>query len=249
MDKLFKISLEDRFIYGIWQGFSNTPKDNSITVIYCPGINAEKSEVHRMGVKLGKLLKENGHSLIRFDYRGLGLSDGHFSEMTNYTKLEDTKEIYHMAKKNSGCNIVFLGFSDGAKIAILAAEKFVKNFVLWSPLLVNPSLETNSNRRIKILKDDFGLPVIPNIGLGFGIKYFKEEKRFQKALLKIKQFQKKTLVIYGEKDEFVRKTRSEWDNYFKEVIEIRGAEHIFSNPDWENIVLKRTLEWVGNLSK
>ena len=94
---------------------------------------------HRIGVKLGKFFEENGVNLIRFDYRNLGVSDGYFEQSNMKDRIKDIKEVCNYIKScfgNIKTEIFLIGFSDGARNAILATQsiKELKGLILWNPI-------------------------------------------------------------------------------------------------------------------
>lgn len=109
-------------------------------VILCYGLNGNRVENERLLVKAGKEFMDAGIVFVRFDYIGLGVSDGEFWEVSNTSKVEDVLAVINYIK---GCfqeetyNIFLLGFSDGAKIANIVANLSdeVKGLANWSPVL------------------------------------------------------------------------------------------------------------------
>src|SRR5690606_28605121 len=102
-------------------------------VVYCPGNNGERLEVHRIAVKFARVLAERGIGFLRFDYYGLGLSDGHFFEMTTSTKVSNVLKACEFAKgmhEIAADQLLCLGFSDGARVALMASQRMGMDKIL-----------------------------------------------------------------------------------------------------------------------
>src|SRR5699024_4016604 len=78
------------------------------------------------------------NATLRFDYYGMGLSDGFYYDMTTTTKVSNIQAAYRYTTSLDfvdNSKIAYLGFSDGARIAIMAANRTkVDKVVIWSPL-------------------------------------------------------------------------------------------------------------------
>lgn len=109
----------------------------NIGVVFCSPFAEEKLWSHRVFVNLARLLAQNGYSVLRFDQRGHGDSDGGFEDATVESYLSDiSKAVETLHQKTDVQKIGLLGLRLGATIAALAARKSGAAFmVLWEPII------------------------------------------------------------------------------------------------------------------
>lgn len=114
-----------------------------LLIIACYGFNGERSECHRMTIKFAKRLQQLDVAVLRFDYLGLGISDGEFHQATLSSKVDNLIAVLHIVieKMINVDNIALLGFSDGAVVALQALHHFKANaklngLLLWSPYVL-----------------------------------------------------------------------------------------------------------------
>lgn len=226
-------------------------------IIYCPGKNGERYEVHRLAVKFARRLAKQGIAFLRFDYYGLGLSDGYFHQMTTSTKVSNVLEAYKFAlsiPEVSKTNISFLGFSDGARIALMAANRTgVDKLLLWSPLFY----EFGGNfpgKRPRFLRHsrDSDFLVMPWAGLWVGMNFYRDLQTIN-IKKELNQFQGKTLIIYGDDDPLIQeefeylKTNKSYlyqDNSEHQVKVVKGAGHLFTSLFLEDQLMVSSEEWI-----
>lgn len=114
-----------------------------LLIVACYGFNGERSECHRMTIKFSRLLQKLDAAVLRFDYLGLGISDGEFHHTTLSTKVDNLIAVLQLVLDEmvNVDNIVLLGFSDGAVVALQALQHFSGNaklngLLLWSPYVI-----------------------------------------------------------------------------------------------------------------
>jgi len=128
---------ENQKIFGVL----HIPKINNKkfpVVLMCHGFAGNKAGKYRIYVSLAESLAKAGIASLRFDFRGSGDSEGHFSDMTIQSEVSDVITNYHFLKKHAAIDskrIGLLGNSFGGAIAILAANKIeVKSIALLAAL-------------------------------------------------------------------------------------------------------------------
>lgn len=239
IEKFFSLNINDLTI----RGMSHFSGDKLI--IYIPGMNSVRSDVHRIGLKLYKESISNSISIISFDYRGLGISDGFFEDATFETKLEDSEKVLHYAFENGfDCkNIYFLGFSDGAIISLYLSHKYSTNVIFWSPLIIN---EDDNNSNISISRNVFNSLVAEDYGLAFTTQYFYNKKNMINKLQNLDVKTNDTLIIYGSNDFTVNKSLEFVKKIFvnSKIKSVPNGDHIFSSPKRESFAINTTIDWV-----
>lgn len=107
--------------------------------VFCSPLAEEKLWAHRLLVNFARLLARRGYSVLRFDYRGSGDSEGDFQDVTIETMISDTHAAVSTLKERIGSlrAVNLLGLRLGASVAALAAAAMdqVKALVLWEPVV------------------------------------------------------------------------------------------------------------------
>ncbi|MEK3788527.1 alpha/beta hydrolase [Paenibacillus sp. FSL K6-1230] len=230
-------------------------------VIYCPGKNGERYEVHRLAVKLARRLSELGIAMLRFDYIGLGLSDGHYYQMTTSSKLSNVSQAYsYMAEhpEIDSTRLAFLGFSDGAKIALLAANQTsVQHIVLWSPLFHEFGGNYPNGRHPRFVRhpEASDVLVMPWAGLWISMDFYRDLATYD-AEAEIRKYAGESILIYGEEDpliqeEFEQMQRTDlgsvpiYSGDARHVVHaVREGGHLFTSVVLEQQLMRLTSDWL-----
>ncbi len=226
-------------------------------VIYCPGKNGERFEVHRLAVKFARRLAAQGIAFLRYDYYGMGLSDGRYFEVTTSTKVSNSVKAYEMARSHPAIDssrVAFLGFSDGARIALLSANRTkVEHLLLWSPLFYEFSGKYLGRhpRFVRHARYPEKL-VIPWAGLWVGMEFFRDlqDTDLERELA---AFRGKSLVVYGDDDplireEFEKKQTNRHHLYSNHadhrLVCIPRAGHLFNSSPLEERLMQCSGQWL-----
>ncbi len=252
------IELEDQ---GRLAGVLHIPENLKGTcpaVIYCPGKNGERYEVHRLAVKYARVLAERGIATLRFDYYGMGLSDGFYYDMTTSTKVSNIQAAYRYTTNLDfvdNSKIAYLGFSDGARIAIMAANRTkVDKVVIWSPLFNEYGGNYPNNKRPRFSRHEVQKDkiVMPWAGLWISMDFYRDLQRVN-IMNEIKSYNDKSLLIFGGDDplvqeEMVHMEINELPIYNEsaknQTLTIPKAGHLFTSEKFENLLMTKTLNWL-----
>lgn len=108
------------------------------TFVFCHPLTEEKLWTHRVFTSFARSLAAAGHSVLRYDARGNGDSDGEFSDVSLTTLRADARSAIVEAVRRTGVQrVTLLGLRAGAVVASLAAEDvpdLVERLILWAPL-------------------------------------------------------------------------------------------------------------------
>lgn len=229
-------------------------------IVYCPGKNGERFEVHRLAVKYARQLAANGIAFLRLDYYGIGLSDGNYFEMTNSTKVSNVLRAIEMMLNHPLVDprrIALLGFSDGARIALMSANRAAVDLIaLWSPLFIEIGGHLPGRRKPRFIRhpnwqDKF---VLPWAGLWVGMEFYKDMKQIDLEK-ELNSYTGHSLIVYGEDDpllqeEFeqtdVRKHRLYRNSVDNKVCTVPEAGHLFTSVTLENRLMCETTSWLMN---
>ncbi|GLI08262.1 acetyltransferase [Paenibacillus tyrfis] len=227
-------------------------------VIYCPGKNGERYEVHRLAVKLARRLADEGVAMLRFDYCGLGLSDGHYYDMTTSSKVSNVlkawDEVRRRPELDSG-RTAYLGFSDGARIALMAAERSgVDRVVLWSPLFYEFGGAHPSGKRPRFTRHALNKEklVMPWAGLWISMEFYRDLQELDKEAV-LRAYEGRSLLVYGDDDPLIHeefeKVRTDSYAIYRgdaghEVCAVQGAGHLFTSRLFEERIMDVTGQWL-----
>ncbi|PWW03189.1 hypothetical protein DFQ01_10786 [Paenibacillus cellulosilyticus] len=231
---------------------------NCPIVIYCPGKNGERFEVHRLAVNLARRLNKIGVGFLRFDYFGLGLSDGVFYQMTTSSKVSNVltaQRFVHEWMQVNNERLLYLGFSDGARIAVMAANRSnISRLLLWSPLLYEIGGNFPGNKKPRFIRHpmDKDAYVMPWAGLWVGMDFYRDLNNIS-IEQELDRYRGNSMVIYGDDDPLIieefevmktnetRLFRPSERNHL-EIIE--GGGHLFTSQQLEEQLLSKSIHWI-----
>ncbi len=255
MQKAVEIKSGDLVLRGALHIPEDVNKKAPIVIIY-HGFCGNKMGPHFMFVKLCRKLEELGIASIRFDFSGSGESDGEFVDMTLGTEIVDANNILDYVKNLDFIDkekIGIMGFSMGGAIAsIIAGDRKdeINTLCLWSPAGTMDKIIL-SNTYVGDKLDDFLQSGNFDVeGLLLGKKFIEDIKKI-KIYDRAACYEKKSIIIHGNRDEVVPLVASKryleiyGDNTKLEIID--GANHIYEKNSWEREIIGITKEYFHNV--
>ncbi|MCK6259461.1 alpha/beta hydrolase [Fictibacillus sp. KIGAM418] len=227
-------------------------------VIYCPGKNGERYEVHRLAVKFARQLAEQGIATLRFDYYGMGLSDGFYHDMTTTTKVSNIEMAYRYAKTLEFVDqkkVAYLGFSDGARMALMAANRTnVTNLLIWSPLFNEYGGNYPNAKKPRFIrhKTQPNKLVMPWAGLWNSLDFYKDLQGMD-ILHELNQYVGNSLLVFGGNDPLVEEEKEYLDTSNIPLYQnadvhrthtIAGAGHLFTSESLEHQLMGVSGAWL-----
>ncbi|MBW9152640.1 alpha/beta hydrolase [Clostridium estertheticum] len=252
MQKVVEIDSENLRLRGMLHIPGNINKKVPIVIIF-HGFCGDKMGPHFIFVKLSRLLERAGIACIRFDFAGSGESDGDFIDMTMDTELKDANNILNYVRTldfvdNDRIGIVGLSMG-GAIASMLAGERKsdIETLCLWAPA-GNMGEIILDKHYIGANFEEFRKNGYFDIeGLLVGTKFVDNVKNI-KIYEKAAEYDKKFLIIHGDKDDVVSLCASQkyidfWgDSSLLKLIS--GANHTFDKREWEEQVIESTIEFL-----
>lgn len=185
-------------------------------------------------VALGERLTWQGMALLRFDFRGIGESEGRIEDDTVSRRIVDLGSAIDFIKSRSdlGTRIGLLGSSLGGYISLIKAslEKEVRSVVVWATPYHLDDLKSNEGT------EGYLLP---------GEAFFRDLSKHR--LLPLLSKVSSCMVIHGEKDELVPVDQA-WEIFHglsepKEIHTIEEADHRFTEATHRQRAMDLTVDW------
>jgi len=231
-------------------------------VIICHGFTVNKN--NKFLAHIAKMLHKAGFSVLMFDFRGSGASEGEFTTLKE--EVSDFKEAVKFAKKFSK-KLIFLGHSLGATIVTLSRLQ-ARGIILINPELSFELTTFNFMRKVipqffirRAFKkiDNFaykkfenlsvyGKFIAKNFRFMIGEEFLRECKMLRPAI--IRNIRSPVLFIQSRKDKIVfpKGTRKAFElaRKPKEFFLIEG-DHKVSKYAHKMTATKKILVWLANL--
>ncbi len=208
-------------------------QDHAPCVIASHGLLSSKdSEKY---IALGERLSREGIAMLRFDFRGIGESEGRFEDDTVSGRIADLGAAidFMLTRPGVGRRIGLVGSSLGGYVSLFKAamDQEVRALVIWSTPFHLDNLGSKKQ------EEDHPLPA----------KAFFDDlpkHRLHSVLPKIPY----CMVIHGEKDELVPADQA-WEIFQglsspKEIHVLEGADHRLTQPPHRQRAMDLTVEWL-----
>ncbi len=185
-------------------------------------------------IALGGRLSREGFSMLRFDFRGIGESEGRIEEDTVSRRIVDLGSAVDFVKSQPGLGnrIGLVGSSLGGFVSLIksAMDKEIRAIVVWATPFHLDDLGSKKQN------EDYPLPAEA---------FFKDLPRHR--LLPLLPKVSNCMVIHGEKDELVPVDQA-WEIFHslsepKEINIIEGADHRLTEPKHRQRAMELTTEW------
>ncbi len=184
-------------------------------------------------IALGEQISGESMAMLRFDFRGIGESDGRLEDDTVSRRIADLDSAIAFVRSfpGMGNRTGLLGSSLGGYISLIGAsrEKEIRAVVIWAT---------------PFHLDDLGSKGTEQNPLP-GEAFFKDLPRHRLSPLLPKV--SNCFVIHGEKDELVPVDQA-WEIFHtldapKEIHVIEGADHRLTNPVHRQRAIDLSVEW------
>lgn len=229
-------------------------------IVICPGFGGNKSGKYRVFVQMAEELANQGMTVLRFDYRGSGDSEGEFSDITIESQVSDALVCLNFLSndpKIDKMRIGVLGRSLGGMISVIASSRHqgVKSMALWAPVFT-----TNQWKKMwsvlsiapqALIKKGIA-KLLPNIP---GVPSMEFLKQFFQINLQTELHQLNhvpLLHIHGTQDEVVKIDHASAYQQFlgtngsSRFIQLPKSNHDFSDENERQIAMKETCQWFIN---
>jgi alpha-beta hydrolase superfamily lysophospholipase len=185
-------------------------------------------------IALGERLSREGFSMLRFDFRGIGESEGRIEDDTVSKRIADLGSAISFIRSRLGpkTRLGLVGSSLGGYVTLIRAsmDKKIKAIVIWATPFHLDNLKSNKGT------EGYPLP---------GEAFFKDLRKHR--LLPLLPKVSNCMVIHGEEDELVPVDQA-WEIFHtlgapKEIHIIEGADHRLTEPKHRQRAMELTVEW------
>lgn len=232
MLEFFDINYNGKMLRGI----KHVNVNNKICVSFIHGIPGDRVDARRVNVRIAKNLERLKVDSIRLDLIGTGISDGDFLEVSYKAYEAQLELIYAYMKQNKYEKIIFLGFSDSAKILVRFAN-IHKDVIL---ILCNGIIDNSEAKELLPLKKAHRVrgcfAFDSNCGLWYNVNLFKEKIVFE---LEEIISEKRVYFIYGNDDILCKSSIKKIKETGGELLLVDKGDHLFTNRYAENILLSK----------
>jgi esterase/lipase len=228
---------------------SNTP-GKYITFCHCFTCNKETVTAFR----LSRLLAASGYSVLRFDFTGLGGSEGDFAATTFATTQDDLRSAITFLKNNYQAPAFLMGHSLGGTTALSVAQEF--DFVEGIVSVASPAepehVLHHFGHALTLL--EHGSPASFEVaGKFYDIKpEFVHDVRSTDMKHQLANLKKPVLIFNIENDALVNesdaKQMQDWCAGETTLVDVIGSDHLLSNRQATESVARGIVQWIQNIS-
>ncbi|MBE9559522.1 MAG: alpha/beta fold hydrolase [Proteobacteria bacterium] len=225
-------------------------EDNNISafVIFCHCFTCSKETITTF--RLSRLLAEKGYGILRFDFTGLGKSEGDFASTTFSTTQDDLRCAIRFLSEDYQAPAFLMGHSLGGTTALSIANDY--DFIRGVVTVASPS-EPNHvlhhfGHALTLLEQ--GIPASFNVaGTYFDIEpEFIEDVRTFEMQTVLSSLDKPVLIFNIENDALVDEDNAleiqRWVKGEASLIDITASDHLLSGRDKTEIVARDIIRWI-----
>lgn len=234
-------------------------------VVMFHGFTGNKIENHRLFVHTARSLCDSGFVVLRFDFRGSGDSDGEFEDMTIPGEISDAEKALVFLTEQRGVNkeeVGVLGLSMGGRVAAILAsrDKRVRFAVLYSAALsplVSRLLSSTTKGTQEVAESMRMLVSGEAIQVRDGWylkKSFFDTLDDTVPLDVMGKIKVPILIVHGDLDQVVPLSDSTKGfeivknlNEKNELYVIEGGDHVFTEREHTQEVIRKTRDWLASL--
>jgi putative redox protein len=221
-------------------------------IIFCHCFTCSKETITTY--RLSRLLAEHGYAVLRFDFTGLGNSEGDFASGNFSTAQDDLRCAVNFLVDNYRAPSFLMGHSLGGTTVLSVAQDY--ETVKAVTCVASPSEPDH-------VLHHFGhaLPLLEqNIPASFEVagQYFDIEPGFVEDVRnydmqsRLAKLDKPVLVIHIENDALVDESNAreiqQWVKGEVDLVTVKNTDHLLSDRQSSEAVAKKIIDWLKNIS-
>jgi len=217
------------------------------TVIFYHGFTVDRVGMMRLHELFARECVKAGFACVRFDFYGLGESEGDFNEMTISGEIDEALAIFKWTIGQEFADsdrIIISGHSMGGMIAtVVAASVQPKALLIWSPALTM-YYQAAFRARTMVGMTENGWDIG---GLELGRNFMEEAVKLD--FLKMAEgYAGPVHIIHGSLDEVIPvEVVEKYKVFYGDTCStkiIEGANHQFSSLKWKNDVYADSIHFI-----
>ena len=201
--------------------------------------------------EIARSLKDDGIAVLRFDFTGLGSSDGEFANTNFSSNVEDLVSAANFLRSNYAAPSLLIGHSLGGAAAIVAGAEIddIKGVaVIGAPSEASHVLEQIKDARGEI--EEKGIAEVSLAGRPFTIKkQFIDDLENDRVKIAASKLKKSFLILHSPLDQTVGiENATELfiaAKHPKSFVSLDHADHLLSNADDARYAAKMIAAWAG----
>ena len=220
-------------------------------IIFCHCFTCTKETITTF--RLSRLLAENGYGVLRFDFTGLGNSEGTFSETTFDTTRDDLASAISFLSENWQAPTYLMGHSLGGTTSLSIAQdhKCIKGVVTIASPSEPDHVLHHFGHALTLLEQ--GITASFEVaGQFFEIEPgFVEQVRSVDMKACLSKLDKPVLIINIENDALVDESNAEeiqqWVKGEVTRVDVHGSDHLLTNKAAVEAVAGDIIEWMNSI--
>lgn len=205
--------------------------------------------------RIARALTSQGFGVLRFDFTGLGKSEGDFGNAGFSSNVQDLIDAADYLRENHQAPSVLMGHSLGGT-AVLAAANSIPEVkavaTIGAPAAPSHVIKQFSDKREEI--EAAGSAEVSLAGRGFTIsRDFIEDLEKQDLATSIPKLRRALLVFHAPLDDIVSVNEAATifanAKHPKSFVSLDGADHLLTNADDARYVAETTAAWVKRYLK
>jgi len=220
-------------------------------VIFCHCFTCSKETITTF--RLSRLLAENGYGVLRFDFTGLGDSEGDFSSTTFSSTQDDVRNAIYFLEDNYRAPTFLMGHSMGGTTVLSVAQDY--DFIKGIVTVASPSdpehvlhhfghaltlLEQGINASFKVA------------GRYYDIRPgFVDDLRRANMKVVLSRLVKPVLIFSVENDSTVNESNAreiqQWVKGETELVILENTDHLLSDRQTSAQVAQKIIAWLQNI--
>lgn len=222
--------------------------DKTTFIIFCHCFTCSKETITTY--RLSRLLAEQGYAVLRFDFTGLGNSEGDFSATTFSSTQDDLRSAIHFLNNNYQLPTFLMGHSLGGTTALSVAQEFddVKGIVTVASPSTPEHVLHHFGHALTLLEQ--------NIPASFEVagQFYEIDPGFVEDVRNIdmqtclSKLEKPVLIVNIEHDPLVDENNAkEIQQLVKgktKLITAKNTDHLLSNREAINAIADDIINWI-----
>lgn len=222
-------------------------------ILVLHGFSNDRMEHHFLLVKAARALAQAGFTVLRFDFRGSGESEGRFQDVTIPGEISDALTVFRWFAERPEVDperLGVLGLSMGGCVGahLAGADSRVKALALWAAV-ADPLGLMDELAQDRPLPPPLGWRSDGTLDIGgllVGPDFLRTLPEVD-PIAALHSYWGPALIVHGTEDPTVPTRHAEM--YARalgeraQLVWVKGADHTFNAHVWEQFVIATTRDW------